>query len=351
MIYPTLATLHAARARVPTELVPDSAWQRMLDVARLLPDAATTQYFEVRLAEGSTRVDYLVAGAQPAGAAALLAEGSGFDPSLDGDERWARIRSFFARWMADEGLRAFVPTAWMEFDLDGEQAVPVPQVGFCVDPGLHQGFDAGPAPSATSPAFQAPTEACLEELFGRPLSDAGRAALRLCASALPEGGRIIHLAAMIGRPGRELIRVVPELPVESVLGYLDALGSAAPRDAVVDALEALCLPRGGLVKIDVDVDEGIRPKFAVASEFSLDGDAGWERARALYGRLVERGLCSPARRDALLSWPGTDRELIEGYGWPATVHRLLDAKVVVHGDGRLEAKSYLGVNPRFVLFH
>jgi hypothetical protein len=169
-----------------------------------------------------------------------------------------------------------------------------------------------------------------------------------CLDALPEGGRALHLAPMTTREAQPL-RLVPELPAGSVVEYLRNISWRGNYESLEKVL-AFSQAQDGRLKIDIDIDTELRAKTAVATEFSYLGRDGIAPSREFLAELVSRGLCDPAKAEALAQWPGMSREKVEGYGWPITVHRLMDFKIVVHPDGSLEAKTYLGVNPHFSLF-
>jgi len=349
-------TLDAVRPVLPRAIVGDEAWARARAIARHMPDAVSTCYLECRLLPGDDRVDFMYSVNLPAGIADVVA---GNNPDLDlpaallEAPEWKRIRTFLRGWVSGEdGLRQFVPITWMEFDIEfgtGEAPDrPIPEVGFCVQPELAAGFE-GVAPSLDSEAFRASTWAALHLLRGEAPDPGEQACFHRCLEALPDSGDLVHLGATIQRAVRG-IRAVVQLAPADVTAYLSRIGWEGDPGRVEGALETLCVPREGLVKIDVDICGAVTPRFAVASEFSLDGDAGYARAHLLLNRFVERDLCAPAKRDALREWTGSQRHKLPSLGWPVTINRMLDLKITVHHEAHLEAKSYLGINPCLRLF-
>ena len=66
--------------------------------------------------------------------------------------------------------------------------------------------------------------------------------------------------------------------------------------------------------------------------------------RAFLEALVARGLCSRAKCDALLAWPGVRSERLAHELWPSHVGRWVNHVKVVCGDAEPRAKAYLCVH-------
>jgi hypothetical protein len=62
---------------------------------------------------------------------------------------------------------------------------------------------------------------------------------------------------------------------------------------------------------------------------------------AFLSRLVETGLCTPGRRDALLAWPGTRRCTLPHELWESVMVRRVNCVKLVSGPQGVEAKAYL----------
>jgi hypothetical protein len=113
---------------------------------------------------------------------------------------------------------------------------------------------------------------------------------------------------------------------------------------VCDVVENLD-PRSASVLLDFDVGASIGPKVGV--HFATEGK---RRARHLCAGLAELGLCTAAKKDALLAWPGADVVRLWKRGWPCRFERYLDhVKVTCAAGDVSEAKAYIGVAPSFSL--
>src|SRR5262249_50741750 len=67
------------------------------------------------------------------------------------------------------------------------------------------------------------------------------------------------------------------------------------------------------------------------------------RWQPLLDALAQRGLCTAAKREALLAWHGTAWRRLPHELWLTLMARLINHVKLVHQPGRdLEAKSYVG---------
>jgi hypothetical protein len=73
------------------------------------------------------------------------------------------------------------------------------------------------------------------------------------------------------------------------------------------------------------------------------------RTRLLVRRLSELGLCTGAKKETVIAWPGVDTVRFWNRGWPCRFERFLDHVKITCTAGVCEAKAYLGVTPGFSL--
>jgi hypothetical protein len=349
MLFSTRSTLEAIRPFLSGALVDERGWTRVARAAGALPNAIAHHTLECRLAEGASQVDYLACGTVHAGSAPLLAQRRGWQlpaPEATASPARERVWALLSSW-ADrtESLARHIPLIWLELDLeDGGPEHPVPRVGVCVDPSL---VDEAVRPPRE---FEGPLERALELLRGGPLSRSGWAMVRRSIHALPPHGRAVHFGAAPSGSA-EVLRCVPELPVEDVPRYLDALGWPGDVSSMHRVFRDLHCSRDGRVKIDVDIVNGdLQPKFASFTELWHTGATMREVAGPLLERFVDFGLCSPAKAEAVCRWPGRDHVHFEGFAWPITLTRTVDLKAIVWPDGRTELKAYLAFNAQVSLF-
>lgn len=244
---------------------------------------------------------------------------------------WPHLRSFLCQWSEADGPFDQVPSVWLELDLDHEpQDVPPPVV--C----------AKLSPDAELPWI---LDSLLPAIHGRPLTQDQRRLMSLCHEAIPSPGRLLYVFSLLSR-GTDTVRMeILGLDSERILEYL---GAVAP-DADPRVREVVPLFAGvERVHLSFDVGSTVLPRIGIEGSFSRlpHREPRWLE---LLGRLVDRGLCPPGKRDALLAWTGYDSFWTAPAAWPLETagiegfcaRSLSHVKVVCDPGRDLEAKAYL----------
>jgi hypothetical protein len=161
---------------------------------------------------------------------------------------------------------------------------------------------------------------------------------------------------MIGRPS-PFLRINVRLPENGLVRpYLEAIGWDGGLDACATLVAEMRSLADGLT-LCLDVADEVAPRLGMECHLSHQPPVE-PRWKTLLDELVARGWCTPAKRDAILGWPGRVTPA-DGMGvWPA---RLVHAELRVPGDhftnleklithvkvtreptGAVEAKAYFG---------
>jgi hypothetical protein len=281
---------------------------------------------EARLAPGEAPVDLSLGVHTPAQARALAA-------CLP----LSSTRDFLLRWSELEGPLAPVRSVWLELDLDRE-----PERGALPPPIL-----CAKLPRDSEPGWLLGT--LFPALTGRPLPAHQRDRLVACLSALPASAFLLYAFDLKAR-GNEAIRleIFGLEPVEIPVYLREvAPGAAAGVAEIAPAFEGV-----ERIHLSFDIAEGIQPQIGLEGSFPRQPRRE-PRWRDLFGRLIERGLCSPAKRDTVLAWPGYDTFWTAPDRWPvdplgpggSCIRVLSHIKVVCHPDRDPEAKVYLAFGP------
>ena len=249
---------------------------------------------------------------------------------------WAHLAAFLRMWSEPGSPFARVPAVWLEYDLDRElPGVPAPVA--CAR--LRRDVEPGWLVDSLLPA-----------LHGKPLTGFQRRLVRLCHGALPPPASLLYAFSLRSR-GKEAVRLeIFGLEPPAILDYLRQVAPHAdPRIADVAPLFA------GVERIHLSFDIGpaaILPRVGIEGSFSR---FPWREPRwkELFDRLVDRGLCTPAKRAAALGWTGFDTFWTAPEAWPvdaaglamSCVRSLSHLKVVCDPDRDLEAKGYLMFGP------
>jgi hypothetical protein len=293
-------------------LVSRRALDRILVIARAVPDLGDCIGFECRLGSAAGPVDLgLGIGRRTGGGEQLPTLPPGFPPE------WQRFAAFCRTWWDPTSLlHAWIPFAFLEFDADAPGTYPVPSVFVSLDWPLANPDD--PRSEADRRRLSATVVRNALALLLESSAD-GRLAQNLdrCIDDLPDEGRVVHAGAMLGRSacGARLSIAVPR---HAQGGYLAGLGLPQLGD-LIESIVASLACEDGAVHLEVDVAEKIGPRVGVV--LARDDTAGWAR---LLERVADCGLCTAVEKAALLAWP-----------------QLSHVKVTPGTGGRLEAKAYL----------
>jgi hypothetical protein len=313
--------LEALAPRLTEPLFTSAAVERLRPLAAILPGECQAT-LETRLAPDAATVDLSLRLRTADEARALAA-------------RFPSSRDFLSRWAA--GALAPVRSVWLEIDLDREPA---------------GGLPPAPVVCAKLPGDADPgwlTGTLLPVLLGHPLPTGQRARVLSCLGALPPPASLLYVFSLRAR-GSEAVRL--EIYGLEPAGILDYLRDIAP-GAVPTAAAALPLFEAvERLHLSFEVTGEILPRLGIEGSFPRQPPRE-PRWAAFFERLVQRGLCSPGKRDAALSWPGYDTFWTAPGRWPVAalgprgvcLRALSHLKIVCAPDREPEAKAYLMLGP------
>jgi hypothetical protein len=336
-------TLARLEPRFPPALIPAEALARVRSIARALP-ATPSFSFECRLGEQQERVDFLTAVSPAWGGEELATPGFTATGPLAGPA-WERIAAFCTEWTDGSGLLGRVPFFWLEFDIPGPLAgIPPPFPTVCVQPGFRQGrlIDSS---GSTPDEIRRIAWRSLELMRGAPLPPVVERSVAACFERLPPSSCVVHVAPFSAR-GSDSVRLVLRIPKRAVPDYLGRIGWMGEPSELEERVMGL-LDYSGMVDVYLDVGERVLPPVGMG--YTVPDSPGDPRARLLVDRLVEAGLCTPAKREGLLQWLGREHAVLPGARWPSQVLRTASIKLVHRAGQPVEAKGYVEFEARFTL--
>lgn len=259
---------------------------------------------------------------------------------------WCSFQDFYQKWTnPTSSLHQKLKAVGMEFDLDQLlSSVPIPCIFLELNREVNCSF-----PDLISEALG---------LLNYPLSPLIESNLKLCADFLPDGAQFAHFAVMLSRPGLGVRVNVINIPPDQLLDYLLKIGGSDPTEAFSPLIYNLS-ELVDYVVLAFDVGEIIYPRIGL--ECYLRKQPRYEpRWHLFLDNLVDSRLCTPAKRDALLTWSGIDKQKYKQEGnlsWESVFSqsmysvywRMINHIKIVYQPGcPLEAKGYLASGHRWI---
>jgi hypothetical protein len=346
MLWPVSETIELIAPYLPGSLISAQAFSHIKTIATVLPNAMSGYFLECRLGVDNTRVDFLSCAMACKGGRTVLAgehPPAALPAFLLQHPLWRRVQDFVLQWADTTSLLyQQVPLIWLEFDVDGPPPeVPLPSLLFCLDPAfLLRDATSETAAYLTAETYRHITETTVAHLIGQPLPPRTHQTLLACYERLPAGGHLVHISVMLARRPM-VVKVNVSLPKDRFLAYLDRIewrGSYSEMQALLTAF----YPSTDIIKVDLTIADTVLPHIGL--EFFSDPQDDPKRQELLH-RCVNVGLCTPAKRDALFTWPGHSCERYAKHLWPTLLKRWLCVKLVYQSNAPLEAKGYLGFMP------
>jgi hypothetical protein len=287
MNYSLKDQLKVVAPRLSADLVSTEALSHIYTLAQILPPLSNA-ILECRLGTSASRLDLSV----PLPNSAInLPESILIHPV------WRRCQNL-SQDLADakSSLHQRVNTIWLEFDVDGEPSnLPIPCIG------LHLNQEA-------ACDFQSLREIALN-LLEHPLSSHLESNLHLCFEALPAEAKILFIGAALSRQSEAVRLVISGIPPAQFSAYLAHIGWSGS----VNELEEVISSISGLVDniiLSFDIADTVFPRIGL--ECYLTGQAEDEpRWQLFLDHLVTTGLCTPAKRNALLGWLGYEQKALK----------------------------------------
>ncbi|HYO70142.1 MAG TPA: hypothetical protein VEU33_29105 [Archangium sp.] len=347
MIVPIDELMSRLKPFLSKDLVGEEEFGHVNAVARLLPEVSGGFCFECRMEAGAPRVDYMVCCMRTDGGPQALADALEKTREQLTGPLWDGVRAFSRQWVDPASPLARVPVLWLEYDVEGPTAHPKPFAFACVQPEFGQ----KPPGSRreTGATLDEPlqlTWRALEAFQGGPVRPAIARTVSRCFEQLPDFAEVEHVASLACR-GSDAVRMIIGMPREEVGGYLERIGWPGSR-AQVEELTKTWLNYLHFAEVNLDVGETVGPTIGLALPFPEKPHEPW--AKEFLQRMVDLGLCTPEKREAILQWPGRERVPLTGHRWPSNLCRTIGAKLVVRPDAPVSVKVYPYFECRFSLW-
>jgi hypothetical protein len=298
--------LKSIESFIPEKIISQQNFTEIKNLAQHLTGNLTSFFgFESRLTSTNARSDYLIAVSSRKGEREallnLIKNGSLPDKYLDKQE-WKNVGVFTEKW-ADPASIFYnnILGLWLEFDTaDKDVEIPVPSIFLQTIPlRIDNEKDTDKVKWVTRNAI--PT------LTGQQVSEKLEAKFCDALKKLPDGSSVFHVASMLSRNTEGMRIVVKRIKPEDVVPYLDSLGWTDQNNGLKDLIDKI-KKYSNCIRLHINITDIIDPKIGIECFISPDQyhkKQGWDE---FFDHLVEKGICLPNMKNAVLDFPGVTQE-------------------------------------------
>lgn len=340
-------------------LISPEKFKAIISVAKHFPGNLTSFLgFEIHLGDIRQHADWAFAvsgaGDDRVVFENLLKQGN-FPATFMQQPEWKQIALFSKAWTNKESLlRKKVKCFWLEFDMPEMQSdIFIPSVFF----GPEKPPEGGS--SASESQFGWLINGALPLLRGQRLPEKIKEQIICCIQKIPKGSSLFQVGTMLSRSTNDVRLYINKIHPQRIIPYLNALGWHDTDNQLRELIRDIAAKAERFVlSFDVTAD-GIGPRIGLECSFEENRYHEEARWQPLFEYLVERGMCLPEKRDALLQYPGVDHtdDFTSGVMKPfvsvsqhlddifsgSLVRYLSHVKVVYVSDRPMEAKAYPAV--------
>jgi len=353
--------LRLVESHIPEELISSQNFAEIRHLASNFNNDLTSFFgFETRLMNPDARSDYLIAVSARKGqrdALINLIKSDEFSIFLEQPE-WRQVAKFAMTWADPHSvLHEKILGLWLEFDT-AEESIdkPTPNVFLHTEP-LYFDF-----PEDFKKCTWL-TATALPLLTGHPLSKKLEQSFLNCIKRLPKGASLFHVGVMLSRPISSIRVVIKGIRPKQIVQYLKTVGlSYGAKELSLLIAELEKMANRIVLNFDV-IENGIGQKIGIECSFYPENNDQYQpepRWGAFLDYLVEKGLCLPEKRDALINFlPDTNYEyisslikkeeplilatkILDDKFIPNLVRQMGHIKIVYCHNNPLEAKAYFG---------
>lgn len=340
-----LDDLELVRSSVSPLLIDPGGFDRIADAVAFLPSKITTFWgLESRLGKQEALADVLLEVKNGSTGHQLLAgpASSALDRLCEQAPVWHDLRLFAQRWAdEDSPLHRQIRNIWLEIDT-ADIVSPQQARSVVRSPSIFFGPDWN---NVSRAAVAGLIDAFLAELNVFPDC---RDALRALIDALPDGGRVFQIGAMLGRKEAGLRICINQLPAEAIPDWLSTLGAHGNSEPIRRFFDEMG-PLLSRFALGFNLRRhGIEKKIGLEC-YMNPHDLGSSQWAPLLAFLERERLCLASKRKGIMDYPGrnhfpVDSNTLDNGILSKTVFRIIHhLKLTVVGERFVEAKAYLAL--------
>lgn len=337
-------TLNTLAPYLPPALVSPRALSHVRDNARWLPAVLTDRiYLETRLGPGEAAVD-LSFDTSATGYEVITGRNPviSLPAPLSRSDAWRRIQDLYRAFSdASTVLGTYGSQILLEFDIETRpKARSTPGVFVGLKPLNKLGLDTQDSVGKTSLYTQF-THDVLKYLRAEPLPRRVQDQLHVCCAALPKRAELSYTGFMLPRPHHAVRLCITRLPVGAMFDYLEDIGWPGAEKGFRRTLARL-VETETMPLLQVDLWDTVKPRTGMEFFFARRPQrAGRFVENGFLDQLVAMQLCTPEKRDALLTWPGSTTLPFPHVFWPTALQRRVNHVKLTWTPDAVTAKAYL----------
>jgi len=349
--------LSSVERYISNNLISNQNYSQIKNIAQLLSGNFTSFFgFEFRLNSFDQKSDYLIAVSSFNGereALLNLIKQKEKQESIFHQSEWQHIERLTELW-ADPSteLNKKILGLWLEFDTANKNETNgIPSIFLQTIP---LRIDS----SEDIKQCRWITQTAIPTLTGHPVSDKLEKQFFHAIKKLPKGASVFHVASMLSRDSEGIRLVIKSIDPDDIIPYLTSLGWSDQGDELASMIKDI-KHYSNCIRLHININEKIDPKIGLECFISPDryhqGD-GWDD---FLNYLIEKNICIPDMKKALLGFPGIDQENVddefsfesylptvklpdEHYS-KAIVRYISHVKISYNPGHQTEAKAYTGV--------
>ena len=342
---------------IPKKIISQKNYNEIKNLAQHLKGNLTSFFgFESRLTSTNARSDYLIAVSSKKGEREellkLIKNGDLPDQFFEKQE-WKNVGFFTEKWTdPDSILYNNILGLWLEFDTaDNYAEIPVPSIFLQTIPlRLDEEKDFDNVKWVTRNAIPTLTGQKVSEKLEQKFFDA--------LKKLPNGSSVFHVASMLSRETEGMRIVIKRIRSEDVVPYLESLGWTDQNNGLNELIEEI-KKYSNCIRLHININDSIDQKIGLECFISPDHYHKGQGWMEFFDHLVEKGICLPNIKKAVLDFPGIIQEdpinefdfetyqpsvkLPDNNFSKAIVRYISHIKINYQPGHQIKAKAYTGV--------
>lgn len=349
--------LSSVAPHISEELISPQNFAEIKNLSQQLTGNLTSFFgFESRLTSKNARSDYLIAVSSQKGERETLLnliKNRELPEAFLNNQEWKNVGNFTEKWAnPDSILYNNILGLWLEFDTaEGYNDIPVPCIFLQTIPLRIDSVD-------DIEKCRWVTGIAIPTLVGHKVSENLENKFIDALRKLPKKASVFHVASMLSRNSDGIRLVIKRINPDDIISYLESLGWRDENDGLKNLIDEI-KKYSNCIRLHLNLSDKVDPKIGLECFISPDQyhkGEGWEE---FFDHLVEKGMCLPSLRSALLNFPGVTQEdqnnefSFESYlpsaklpdnNFSKAIVRYISHVKISYQPGRpMEAKAYTGV--------